>query len=475
MAMQCVRRESADPRRQRLYRRAILIAIAGNALLAMAKGAVAWLSGSSAVLSDAANSLSDTLYSLLMAVGLYLAQQPADETHPQGHSRFEPLVSLSIAVAMGAAGFTAGREAVLRFLSGARAIEPGWPTLALIGSVLVKVVMYVLVGRIGQLAQSPAIRASARDNLADVLTSTAALVGVWGSSLIHPVLDPLAGVLVALWVFRSLWGILWENLGYLTGRGALPELTDRIVAAASSVPGVLGVHQVIADHVGPQLRVDMHVDVNGEMGLHQAHAVADRVQAEVEALPAVDLAFVHVEPVGDVTEAGEQERISSQLRRLAGEMGIDVHHVWVYEAEGSHYVEVHAEADRALCLHDAHTLVSSFEDRARAEIPGLAEVTVHIEPQGQLVQAPISGLAEAGVAELVQKVAGEVVEGDACHRVQVRRSDEGWSVSMHCTLPGEMPLVVAHQISTQLEARLREEIAGLERVVIHTEPDEGGA
>ena len=363
---------------------------------------------------------------------------------------------------------------MLRFLSGARAIEPGWPTVALIGSVLVKVVMYVLVGRIGRQAQSPAIRASARDNLADVLTSTAALAGVWGSSLVHPLLDPLAGILVALWVFRSLWEILAENLGYLTGRGALPELTDRIVATASSVPGVLGVHQVIADHVGPQLRVDMHIDVDGEMGLYQAHAVADQVQAQIETLPAVDLAFVHVEPVGDLVGAGEQERISAQLRRLAEGMGIDVHHVWIYEAKGGHYVEVHAEADRALCLHDAHALVSSFEDRARAEIPGLAEVTVHVEPQGQLVQPPASGLAEAGVAELVQRVAAEVVERDACHRIRVRRSDGGWSVSMHCTLPGEIPLVVAHQISTRLEARLQEEIAGLERVVIHTEPDEGG-
>ena len=98
MALQSVRRERPDPQRQRFYRQAVLIAIAGNVLLAATKGAVAYLSGSSAVLSDAANSLSDVLYSLLMAVGLYLAQQPPDEGHPQGHGRFEPLVSLLIAV-----------------------------------------------------------------------------------------------------------------------------------------------------------------------------------------------------------------------------------------------------------------------------------------------------------------------------------------------------------------------------------------
>ena len=300
MDLQYVRRQSPDPRRQRLYRQAILVAIVGNALLAAAKGAVAWYSGSSAVLSDAVNSLSDTLYSLMMAAGLYLAQQPADRSHPQGHSRFEPLVSLLIVVAMGMAGFTAMREGAVRFLSGAMGIAPGWPTAALVGSAAVKVAMFLLVGRIGQLAYSPAIRASARDNLSDVLASVAALLGVWGSRFVHPLLDPAAGVVVSLWIFRTAWEILYENLGYLTGRSAPRELSGQIVAAASAVPGVLGVHQVIADYVGPRLRVDMHIDVDGEITLCQAHAIADQVQEEVEALPQVDLAFVHTEPAGSM-------------------------------------------------------------------------------------------------------------------------------------------------------------------------------
>jgi cation diffusion facilitator family transporter len=306
--LQTVRNESTDPSRRRLYRRAILITIAGNAVLAVAKGAVAWLSGSSAVLSDAANSLSDTLYSLVMAGGLYISQQPADEGHPQGHGRFEPLVSLIVAGMMAVAGGTAIREGVLRFLSGAVAINPGWPTVALVGSAAVKVVMYLLVGRVGRRTRSPAIRASARDNLTDVLTSAAALSGVWGSRLLHPLLDPAAGVLVSLWIFRATWEILKENLGYLTGCSAPSELMERIAASASAVPGVLGVHQVIADYVGPQLRVDMHIDVDGGLTLRQAHTIADQVQAQVESLPTVDLAFIHVEPMDNADADADADR-----------------------------------------------------------------------------------------------------------------------------------------------------------------------
>lgn len=298
MPLQSVRSHHSDPQRQRLYRRAIAIAIGGNVLLAVAKGMAAWSVDSSAILSDAANSFSDTLYSLMMAVGLFLSQRPADESHPQGHSRFEPLVGVFIAAAMGAAGVGALRAAGLRMITGTMAVMPGWPMAVLVGCALVKVVMYLLVGRIGRLAHSPAILASARDNLADVLTSTAALIGIWGSRVVHPVLDPAAGLVVALWIFRAGWEILTENLGYLTGRSASEDLNARIIVVASAVPGVLAVHQVVADYVGPQVRVDMHIDVDGEMTIREAHSIADQVQMEVEALPAVDLAFVHVEPIG---------------------------------------------------------------------------------------------------------------------------------------------------------------------------------
>ncbi len=299
-----VRGEQSDPRQKALYWRAIQISIAGNVLLAVSKGIIAWLSDSSAVFSDAANSFSDTLYTVLMGIGLYLAQQPADESHPQGHSRFEPLVSLLIALAMGAAGLTALREGFQRFASGVTPVDLGWPTAALLGSAGIKVAMYLAVERIGRTVHSPALQASARDNLSDVLTSTAALMGVWGSRWMHPLLDPVAGVAVSLWIFRSAWEILSENLGYLTGRGASSELVDQVISTAMDMPGVEGVHQVIADHVGPQVRVDMHVDVDGNLSLFQAHRIAEQVRTRIETLQAVDLAFIHIEPA--TLRAGEQ-------------------------------------------------------------------------------------------------------------------------------------------------------------------------
>ncbi len=294
--MQWVREEEADPARRQMLRRAIWITVVGNVVLAVGKGVVATLSGSVALYADAANSISDVIYALMLTLGLWIAQRPADLSHPQGHSRFEPLVGLAVAAAMTFAAYEAGRASVARFLAGGTALDLGLPTFALVLSAGVKLGMYALIHRIAGRVQSPALDAAAKDNLADVLSSLAAFAGTVGSVLLTPLADPIAGGIVTLWIARAAWDAWRENLKYLTGGGAPSDLRERIVAAAESVAGVVNVHQVITEYAGPTLVVDVHVNVDGTLSLFDAHAIADEVQAALEALSDVDRAYVHVEP-----------------------------------------------------------------------------------------------------------------------------------------------------------------------------------
>jgi len=292
-----IRPSQIDPVRLRLYQRAIWIALLGNGTLALAKGAAAWMSGSTALLATAVDSATDLVYTLFMAWGLWRSQQPADESHPQGHTRIEPIVSVMIALMMGLAGLEVVRQAVNRLQGEPATFAWGWPVVILIGSALVKVFMYLMVRRLGQKARSPAIMASAQDNLADVISAGTALIGVLAASWLNPLADPLAGLAISVWIFRNAAGILVENLGYLTGRAAEPELLERIYAAARHVEGVMDVHRVIADYVGPQVRAELHVDADGEISFLVAHQISNAVRDAVEALDEVDLAFVHLEPV----------------------------------------------------------------------------------------------------------------------------------------------------------------------------------
>lgn len=296
MDLERVRTDMPVSGNSRLYVRAILVLIGGNILLTISKGLLAAQTGSSAIFSDAANSLSDIFYSILLGIGLFVAAKPADESHPQGHIRFEPLVSLFITVVMAGAGITAIYQSLKRFISGALPIELALPTVVLLGAVGVKAVMFKMLGRVGQEARSPAIIASAKDNMADVLTSLAAIVGIWGALYIHPILDPAGGIVVALWIFRTIWVVAGENVGYLTGRGASQEMIEEITEKTYEVAGVENVHRVIADYVGPQLRVEMHINVEGSMTIEHAHKITEEVRQKLGTLFDVDLVFIHVEP-----------------------------------------------------------------------------------------------------------------------------------------------------------------------------------
>ena len=98
--------DSTDPRVRGLYTQAIAIALVGNVVLLLAKAIGAWLTQSSAIYADAANSASDVAYSVLMAVALRLSLRPPDVSHPHGHRRIESLVSMLIGVMMTAAAAT---------------------------------------------------------------------------------------------------------------------------------------------------------------------------------------------------------------------------------------------------------------------------------------------------------------------------------------------------------------------------------
>jgi len=157
--------------------------------------------------------------------------------------------------------------------------------------------MYFIVRKLAEKADSPSLRVSAKDNLSDVLTSLAAFLGILGSNFIHPLLDPIAGLLVSIWIFKAAFDAGKENLNFLTGAGADEALRQKIIDTASQVQGVKRVHHMMSDYVGPKLVVDMHINLPGDAPLEEVHAVEDRVIEALESLPEVDRAYVHIEPM----------------------------------------------------------------------------------------------------------------------------------------------------------------------------------
>ncbi len=306
--------------RRTAVRRVGLTVLAVNAALAAAKVLVWATTGSLAVGSEAVNSLGDTAYSLVVVGGLYLTTRPPDREHPHGHERIEPFVSLLVAAGILAAGGLVLWRAATGVLSGGPPTRAGPAAVAVLAVAGVsKYVLYRHVKGVGESVNSPALVATALDNRVDVLTAAAALVGVIGARAGVAVLDPLAAGVVAAGVLYTGVDVVRDNVDYLVGRAPPADLERRIVSRARAHPDVHGVHDVVAHHVGPEVDVSLHVEVEGDRTLAEAHDIETAIVESIAALEAVDDVFVHVDP----KELGEWKEGSATAVPAGGEVAAD--------------------------------------------------------------------------------------------------------------------------------------------------------
>ena len=287
-----------DENVRRMYQ-ALAVTFFGNLLLAVGKWIAAGYSGSSALHADALNSISDVLYSVTLIIGLLISIKPADLSHPHGHERFEPVVGLVISLSMAWAGISAMQESAEKLRGITSPIEPGMPVVVLILSALVKCLMFVIIRGIAKKIMNRALDAAAKDNLMDTLTSAAAALGILCSNFVHPLADPITGLILSLWILRTAFMTFVENLNYLTGHGASKETLNDLKTEIENVPGVCGVHQLYAEYVGTKMRLDVHIDLNGDMPLSEVHAIETTIENLMAQRGDVEHVFIHAEPAGE--------------------------------------------------------------------------------------------------------------------------------------------------------------------------------
>jgi cation diffusion facilitator family transporter len=136
---------------------------------------------------------------------------------------------------------------------------------------------------------------------------------VAGAAAGYPILDPLAAVVVAVGILYTGVEVVRDNLGYLLGRAPPEDLRQEIIRRALAHPEVMGAHDVVAHYVGPEIDVSLHVEVEGDRTLLEAHDIETEVMDEIRDLPQVDDVFVHVDP----REAGEWKD-DDEVERIAG-------------------------------------------------------------------------------------------------------------------------------------------------------------
>ena len=276
------------------------VSIIINIFLATFKFIAGAIGRSGAMISDAVHSSSDVLGSLIVIVGVKMSGKKSDKDHPYGHERMESVASLILAGILAAAGISIGREALASVISGEylTASAPGALALAAAAvSIVVKEAMFWYTWINAKRIRSGALKAEAWHHRSDALSSVGALIGIGGALLGVRVMEPVASVVICLFILKVALDIFREAVDNMVDHACDAETENAIRACAAGQQGVAGVDVIRTREFGRKIYVDIEISADGSLSLKEGHDIAQRVHDRIEAdFPEVKHIMVHVNP-----------------------------------------------------------------------------------------------------------------------------------------------------------------------------------
>ena len=277
-----------------------------NALLALAKLLAGIVGHSYALIADAIESGADVFSSIVVWGGLRISAQPADDDHPYGHGKAEPLAAAVVGVMLLGAAVGVAVAAAREIRTPHHAPAP-FTLAVLIAVIVIKEVLFRFVIRVGEQVDSTAVVADAWHHRSDAITSAAAFVGISIALVMGPgweEADDWAALAAAAIIAFNGARILRPAVHDLMDRAPSADLFRQVAAAAESVDGVRAIEKLMVRKAGLGYYVDLHVPADPAMSLHDAHVLSGRVKSAIRrAVPTVLGALIHMEPY----EAGNGE------------------------------------------------------------------------------------------------------------------------------------------------------------------------
>ncbi|MCI1187351.1 cation diffusion facilitator family transporter [Hymenobacter sp. DH14] len=281
--------------------KATYFSIAGNASLALIKGAAGFFGNSYALVADAIESTADIFASILVLLGLKYANRPADDNHPYGHGRIEPLVTFLVV------GFLITSATIIAYESIQNIGMPhdlprAWTLIVLGGIIVWKETSFRMVMKRAEETNSSSLKADAWHHRSDAITSVAAFIGISIALFMgkgYESADDWAALFAAGLIFYNSYHIFRPALGEILDEHLYDDLVVEIRQVAGTVPGVRGTEKCLVRKAGMQYHVDLHALVSGDISVREGHEIAHQLKDTLlRELPQLGNVLIHVEPAG---------------------------------------------------------------------------------------------------------------------------------------------------------------------------------
>ena len=282
--------------RDKQIRRILSLVLALNLLVALAKLGYGYISGSVAMSADGFHSLLDAFANVVGIVGISVAARPPDREHHFGHGRYETLASMAIGALMAVGVFEIVQSAIGRWRAGEAPEVTRLSFAVMLGTMAINAGVTIWERRGARRLRSDLLEADARHTGSDVLVSAAVILGLIGERMGLRGADAAVSLVVAAMVAWTAWGILREASLVLTD--AATDIEPKVLLAAIlAAPGIITAHNLRVRSSGARNWVEVHVTVDPDLTVKQAHDVANGVEEAIRGEVGPDTeVIVHVEP-----------------------------------------------------------------------------------------------------------------------------------------------------------------------------------
>ena len=287
------------------------ISIVVNVLLSAIKFVVGVIANSGAMISDAIHSVSDVFSTIIVMIGANAAAKDPDQEHPYGHDRMECIAAIVLAIVLFITGIGLGITGVKKIFGGNYgdlAVPGALALVAAVISIVVKEGMFWYTRFYGKKVDSTALLADAWHHRSDALSSVGSFIGILGARLGFPICDPLASVVICLFIVKAAYNICKEALDKMVDKSCDDETERKMSDLIKSQEGVISLDLLMTRMFGSKLYVDVEIGADENTPLRDSHEIAENVHNAIEAnFPKVKHCMVHVNPVELKIDSGAAE------------------------------------------------------------------------------------------------------------------------------------------------------------------------
>ena len=270
---------------KKIAMRVSVISIVVNVVLSVFKLIAGIIANSGAMISDAVHSISDVFSTIIVMIGVSVASKKADKEHQYGHERLESVAALILAVILFATGIGIGISGIEKIAGGnyGELKVPGFLALvAAIASIIVKEWMYWFTRAAAKKINSGALMADAWHHRSDSLSSVGAFVGIFGARMGFPILDPVASVVISLFIAKAAFEIFKDAIDKMIDKSCNEDTVKRMEDLIYNQEGVLEVDKIKTRLFGAKIYVDVEIAADSKLTLDKSNQIAKQVHDAIE-------------------------------------------------------------------------------------------------------------------------------------------------------------------------------------------------